>query len=61
MIRNKPGDEIISIYMPSTERAIFASAAKNLGVPISSFGRMLLRIGYDQVQREPSLLIKAMK
>jgi hypothetical protein len=61
MTVNRPGDQILTVYMPKDERAIFASAAKNLGVPVSSFGRLILRIGYDQVQREPSLLIEAMK
>jgi len=61
MTVNRPGDQILTVYMPKDERAIFASAAKNLGVPVSAFGRLILRIGYAQVQREPSLLIEAMK
>ena len=61
MTVNRPGDQILTVYMQKDERAIFASAAKNLGVPISAFGRLIMRIGYDQVQREPSLLIEAMK
>jgi len=61
MNTERSGDRILTVYMPQEERAIFASAAKNLGVPVSAFGRLILRIGYDQVQREPSLLIEAMK
>ena len=61
MTVNRPGDQILTVYMPQEERAIFASAAKNLGIPVSAFGRLIMRIGYDQVQREPSLLIEAMK
>jgi hypothetical protein len=61
MTVNRPGDQILTVYMPKDERVIFASAAENLGVPVSAFGRLILRIGYDQVQRNPSLLIEAMK
>ncbi len=61
MSTKRSGDRILTVYMPEDERAIFASAAENLGVPISAFGRLIMRIGYDQVQREPSLLIEAMK
>jgi hypothetical protein len=61
MSTKRSGDRILTVYMPKEERVIFASAAKNLGVPISAFGRLIMRIGYDQVQRDPSLLIEAMK
>jgi hypothetical protein len=61
MNTERSGDRILTVYMPKEERVIFKSAAKNLGIPISSFGRLIMRIGYEQVQREPSLLIEAMK
>ncbi len=53
-------DRTLSIHLQPEEKAMYADTADRLGVPTSSFGRLLLRAGYKAIARDPTLLTEVM-
>jgi len=53
-------DRTLSIHLQPNEKAMYAATADRLGVPTSSFGRLLLRAGYKAIARDPTLLTEVM-
>jgi len=53
-------ERTLSIHLQPEEKAMYAATADRLGVPTSSFGRLLLRAGYKAIARDPTLLTEVM-
>jgi hypothetical protein len=50
--------EVVGVRLNSRTKQHVAKNAAILGVATSSFIRMLIRIGLDQVEKDPAILLK---
>ncbi len=51
--------EVIGLRLSPLTKQDVAKRAAILGVPTSSFMRVLIRIGLDQVDKDPAILLKS--
>jgi hypothetical protein len=59
MPKSYSNSEVIGIRLPPTTKQAVAKRAAILGVPTSSFIRVLVRVGLDQVDKDPSILLQS--
>lgn len=50
--------EVVGVRLNTITKQAVAKQAAILGVPTSSFMRVLIRVGLDQVDKDPAILLK---
>ena len=58
MPKSQENSEVVGVRLNSRTKQAVARKAAILGVATSSFMRILIKVGLDQIEKDPAILLK---